>query len=116
MITRWMHDKQDGIRAEIEGRLHEPDLVDVSRPSISSAADVRGSYRPHGPGRLPAGPGGGGDVGAAAIIEAGKTELSGDRAAAQTMRGQRVQGSTDLQQEVNRDHDRGFFQDPKLRE
>jgi conjugal transfer mating pair stabilization protein TraG len=116
MITRWMHDKQDGIRAEIEGRLHDPDLVDVSRPSISSAADVRGSYRPHGPGRLPAGPGGGGDVGAAAIIEAGKTELSGDRAAAQTMRGQRVQGSTDLQQEVNRDHDRGFFQDPKLRE
>ncbi|HAW55659.1 MAG TPA: hypothetical protein DCX29_12325, partial [Hyphomonas sp.] len=64
----------------------------------------------------PAGPGGGGDVGAAAIIEAGKAELGGDRAAAQTMRGQRVQGAADLEQEVNRDHDRGFFQDPKLRE
>lgn len=116
MITRWMHEKQDGIRAEIAGRLHDPDLVDVSRPSVSSAADVRASYRPHGSGRLPTGPGGGGDVGAAAIIEAGKAELGGDRAAAQTMRGQRVQGSADLEQEVNRDHDRGFFQDPKLRE
>jgi len=116
MITRWMHDKKDGIRAEIDGRLHDPDLVDVSRPSVSSAADVRASYRPHGPGRLAAGPGGGGDVGAAAIIEAGKAELGGNRAAAQTMRGQRVQGSADLEQEVNRDHDRGFFQDPKLRE
>lgn len=116
MITRWMHDKQDGIRAEIAGRLHEPDLVDVSQPSVSSAADVRASYRPHGPGRLAAGPAGGGDVAAAAIIEAGKAELGNDRAAAQAMRGQRVQGSTDLEQEVSRDHDRGFFQDPKLRE
>ena len=116
MITRWMHDKQDGIRAEIAGRLHDPDLVDVNRPSVGNEADVRASYRPHGPGRLPAGPGGGGDVGAAAIIEAGKAELGGDRAAAQTMRGQRVQGAADLEQEVNRDHDRGFFQDPKLRE
>ncbi|MCF8707160.1 conjugal transfer protein TraG N-terminal domain-containing protein [Rhizorhapis sp. SPR117] len=116
MITRWMHDKQDGIRAEIAGRLHDPDLVDVSRPSVSSAADVKTSYRPHGPGRLAAGPAGAGDVGAAAIIEAGKGELNNDRAAAQTIRGQRVLGAVDLEQEVNRDHDRGFFQDPKLRE
>lgn len=116
MITRWMHDKQDGIRAEIAGRLRDPDLVDVGRPGVASAADVRASYRPHGPGRLPAGPAGGGDVGAAAIIEGGKAELSNDRTAAQVMRGQRVQGSVDLEQEVNRDHDRGFFQDPKLRE
>jgi conjugal transfer mating pair stabilization protein TraG len=116
MITRWMHDKQDGIRAEIAGRLRDPDLVDVGRPGVASGADVRASYRPHGPGRLPGGPAGGGDVGAAAIIEAGKTELSNDRTAEQVMRGQRVQGSVDLEQEVNRDHDRGFFQDPKLRE
>ncbi len=68
MITRWMHEKQDGIRAEIAGRLHDPDLVDVSRPSVSSAADVRASYRPHGSGRLPTGPGGGGDVGAASSL------------------------------------------------
>ncbi len=116
MITRWMHDKQDGIRAEIAGRLRDPNLVDVGRPDVASAADVRASYRPHGPGPLPAGPAGGGDVGAAAMIEAGKAELSNDRTAAQVMRGQRVQGSVDLGQEVNRDHDRGFFQDPKLRE
>jgi len=65
---------------------------------------------------LASGPAGAGDVAAAAIIEAGKGELNNDRAAAQTMRGQRVLGAVDLEQEVNRDHDRGFFQDPKLRE
>lgn len=116
MIGRWMHEKEGAIRSEIAGSLHDPDLVRVQRPSVSSAADVRGSYHPHGTGRLPGGPGGGGGPGAAAIIEAGRTELGNDRAAAQTMRGQRVQGAADLEGEVNRDHDKGFFQDPKLRE
>ena len=116
MITRWMEDKQSSIRAEIEGRLHAPDLVDVHRPSVDSAADVRASYRPRGLSGLPAGPGGAGDSGAAGIIDAGRKELDGDRAAAQAIRGQRVQGSADLGHEVNRNHDHGFFHDPKLRE
>src|SRR3546814_14310134 len=41
MITRWMHDKQTSIRSVIEGQLHAPELVDVHRPSVDSAADVR---------------------------------------------------------------------------
>ncbi|MCF8708400.1 conjugal transfer protein TraG N-terminal domain-containing protein [Rhizorhapis sp. SPR117] len=116
MITRWMHDKQDAIRAEIAGNLHDPNLVDVHRPSVSSASDVRAAYRPHGVSRLPAGPGSGNSAAAVDVIEAGKRELGDARSAAEVMRGQRVQGSVDVQQEVNRDHNRGFFQDPKLRE
>src|SRR3546814_20237507 len=75
MITRWMHDKQTSIRSEIEGQLHAPELVDVHRPSVDSAADVRAAYRPQGVGGLPAGPGSGQPSGAADIIEAGKAEL-----------------------------------------
>src|SRR3546814_3513175 len=57
MITRWMHDKQTSIRSEIEGQLHHPELVDVHRPSVDSAADVRAPYRPQGVGGLTTGPG-----------------------------------------------------------
>ena len=116
MISRWMQEKEDAIRSEIAGDLHVPNLVDVHRPGIDSAADVRASYRPRGVGGLPAGPGRGNSSAAADIIAAGRNEQGGARAAAEAMRGQRVQGSADVQQEVSRDHDRGFFQDPKLRE
>src|SRR3546814_1949196 len=98
------------------GQLHAPELVDVHRPSVDSAADVRAAYRPQGVGGLPAGPGSGQPSGAADIIEAGKAELEGTRTAAQTMRGQRVQGAADVQGEVSRGRDHGFFHDPKLRE
>jgi conjugal transfer mating pair stabilization protein TraG len=116
MITRWMREKQDGIRAEIAGKLHEPDLVEVHRPGVDSATDVAGSYRPHGVSGIPSGPGGGDPRAAQAIIEAGGERLEGDRAAAQASRTNAVQGSVDVQLEVNRDHNRGFFNDPKLRE
>lgn len=116
MITRWMREKQDGIRAEIAGKLHEPDLVEVHRPGVDSAADVASSYRPHGVSGIPSGPGDGDARAAQAVIEAGGARLEGDRAAAQASRTNAVQGSVDVQLEVNRDHNRGFFNDPKLRE
>jgi conjugal transfer mating pair stabilization protein TraG len=116
MITRWMREKQDGIRAEIAGNLQEPDLVQVHRPGVDSAGDVAGSYRPHGVSGIPSGPSGGDPRAAQSIIEAGGERLEGDRAAAQASRTSAVQGSVDVQSEVNRDHNRGFFNDPKLRE
>jgi conjugal transfer mating pair stabilization protein TraG len=116
MIGRWMQEKEDAIRSEIAGDLHAPDLVSVDRPSVSSAADVRASYHPHGPGGIPRGPAGGNSAAAADIVAAGRRELSGARSAAEAIRGQRVQGSADIQQEVSSDHDRGFFHDPKLRD
>ena len=116
MITRWMRGKQDGIREEIAGRLQEPDLVQVHRPGVDSAADVSGSYRPHGVSGIPAGPSGGIPGAAQAVIEKGGEQIDGERTAAQAARTGSVQGSVDVQQEVHRDHNRGFFVDPKLRE
>lgn len=115
MISRWMQEKRDTIREEIQGRIDAPDLVDVHRTEIGSAADVRATYRPHGVGGIPAGPGGGNSDAAAEIIEAGRTSLAGDRAAAQASRTSSAQGSVDVQSEVHRDHNRGFFNDPELR-
>jgi conjugal transfer mating pair stabilization protein TraG len=116
MVTRWMREKQDDIREEIAGKLHEPDLVQVSRPGLDSAADVAGSYRTHGVSGIPAGPSGGDPQAARSIIEQGGAHLSEDRSAAQTARANNVQGSADVQLEVNSDHNRVFFHDPKLRE
>ncbi|QNE33601.1 conjugal transfer protein TraG (plasmid) [Sphingomonas sp. NBWT7] len=95
MISRWMQDKRDAIREEIQGRINAPDLVDVHHIDIGGAADVRATYRPHGVGGIPAGPGGGNPGAAAEIIEAGRTSLSDDRAAAQAGRTSRVQASVD---------------------
>jgi conjugal transfer mating pair stabilization protein TraG len=116
MVARWMSEKTAAIRAEIAAELGEPDLVSVTGPSIESAADVRAAYQPSGLASLPAGPGRGDPGEVAAIIEAGRTDLKAAKGAAQVMRGQRVQGSADVQMEVSQDHDRGFFSDPKLRE
>ena len=116
MVTRWMREKQDDIRAEIAGELHEPDLVQVERPGVDSAGDVASSYLPHGVSGIPAGPTGGDPRAAQAVIEEGGARLSEDRTAAQNARANSVQGSLGVQQEVHRDHDRGFFNDPKLRE
>jgi conjugal transfer mating pair stabilization protein TraG len=116
MVARWMREKQDDIREEIAGKLQEPDLVEVSRPSIDSAADIAGSYRPQGTSGIPSGPGGGDPRAAQSIIEAGADRLESDRGAARAARTNAAQGSVDVQQEVHRDHNRGFFNDPKLRE
>jgi conjugal transfer mating pair stabilization protein TraG len=116
MVARWMREKQDDIREEIAGKLQEPDLVQVHRPGVDSAADVASSYRPHGVSDNPSGPAGGDPRAAQSIIESGGDRLESDRGAAQAARTNAVQGSVDVQLEVNRDHNRGFFNDPKLRE
>ncbi|MFX8114505.1 hypothetical protein ABTL09_20030, partial [Acinetobacter baumannii] len=71
---------------------------------------------PRGLAGVPAGPGGGQSSTAADIIEEGRADIDLTREAAQSMRGQRIQGAVDVQSEVNRGRDHGFFHDPKLRE
>lgn len=115
MINQWGQEKRNALWAEISGNLQEPSLVDVNRIDIGGPADVRASYRPHGVDRLGAG-GGGGDPGAAArIIAEGRAKLDDDRAIARAARNNRGEATVDLQSEVSRDQNRGFFNDPDLR-
>ena len=115
MINRWMAEKQQVIRDEIDGRLEAPSLVDVSKPTVVSEADVRGSYHPHAVAAPTGSPALGNPEAAAAIIEAGKRSLSDEKDAAQAGRNNSMQGSADVQEDVHRDHNRGFFHDPNLR-
>ncbi|WP_211314369.1 hypothetical protein, partial [Sphingomonas fennica] len=87
-----------------------PAIIVAAQPAIVVVAAQ------HGLSRLPAGPGGGDPGAAGRIISAGKAETDDARAAAQSMRGQRVQGNVDLQGEVNQGLDHDFFRDPKLRQ
>ncbi len=60
---------------------------------------------------------GGGDPGAAArMIADGQAKLDGDRAAAEAARNNRGGANVDLQSEVGRELNRGFFTDPNLPE
>ena len=115
MVQRWMSEKREAIYEEIRGSLNEPDLVDVHRTRVSSAADVRATYHPHGAGGIPAGPGAGNPGAAAAVISSGKASLDGDRASAQAGRAANLEGAARVQSEVNEGQNKGFFLDPELR-
>lgn len=115
MIQQWSQEKRDALWEEIKGNIQEPTLVEVHRTDIGGAGDVLSSYRPHGVDRVGQG-GHSGDPGAAAkIIADGRAQLGDDKAAAQAARSNHGQASVDLQSEVSKDHDRGFFTDPNLR-
>ena len=115
MIEQWAQEKRDALWAEISGSLQDPALVDVDRIDIGNAATVRATYRPHGVDSVGQGGGAGNPGAAARIIAEGRAKLGDDRAAAQAARNNRGQANVDLQSEVSRDHDRGFFNDPDLR-
>lgn len=116
MVQRWAQEKRDDLWKDIRGEIAEPDLVEIHRPDTSDGADVRAAYRPHSIGGIPKGPGGGDPGGAEHIIEAGRSALGDAQALAQAARATRVQGSADIQSEVAHDHDKGFFNDPRLRQ
>lgn len=115
MIQQWSQEKREALWEEIRGNIQEPSLVDVHRTGVGGSADVRASYHPHGVDRIGAGSTGDDPGAAARIIEEGRAKLDGDKAAAQAARTSRGQATVDLQSEVARDHDRGFFNDPDLR-
>lgn len=116
MIERWREDYMASVYAEVSDLMQTPGLEGIEAPSIAIEEDVRAAYRPHGLGRLGGGPGGGRPSPAAAIIEEGRVDLQGRKAVAQTMRGQFIEGASDLRQQVEESRDHGFFHDPKLRD
>lgn len=116
MIERWREDYMASVYAEVSDLMQTPGLEGIEAPSIVTEGDVRAAYRPHGLGKLEGEPSGGGPSPAAAIIEEGRADLEGRKAVAQTMRGQYIEGASDLRQQVDEGRDHGFFHDPKLRE
>ena len=115
MIQQWGQEKRDTLWSEIQGNLSEPHLVDVHRTGVSGPGDVRSSYRPHGVDRVGGGGPGGDPSAAARIIDDGRAKLGDDRASAEASRTNRAGATVDLQSEVAKDQNRGFFTDPDLR-
>ncbi|OYY63285.1 conjugal transfer protein TraG N-terminal domain-containing protein [Sphingomonas sp. 28-62-11] len=115
MIQQWSQEKRDALWNEIQGSISEPNLVDVRGTGVRGPGDVRASYRPHGVDRAGSGSAGGDPNAAGRIIDDGRARLSDDRASAEAARTNRAGATVDLQSEVNRDQNRGFFTDPDLR-
>ncbi|MBJ7499658.1 MAG: conjugal transfer protein TraG N-terminal domain-containing protein [Sphingopyxis sp.] len=116
MIARWMDERSDAIRAEIADDLRRPDLVNVERPDVSTAGDVRRRYTPSSVGGDQGTGTGSGVADANAIIEAGQAELEQHRAAARAGRALHVEAGSQVRQEVDQSQNIGFFNDPKLRD
>ncbi|MBV2149970.1 conjugal transfer protein TraG N-terminal domain-containing protein [Sphingobium sp. AS12] len=115
MIARWMDERSDVIRAEIDDYLVRPNMVDIERPDVSSSADVRGRYAPARVGGGGGAPSARGIADADAIIDAGRAELEDRRAAARAGRNLHVEAGSQVRQEVQDNQDIGFFNDPDLR-
>ena len=110
MISRWMSDKQEAIRAEVQGSLHEPEIVEVPHRSTGGFDDVRRSYHPQGVAGLATGPELGDPEAAAKIIAEGEKSYANDKTTAYAGRAGHIQGASDLESNVSRQTGREFFQ------
>jgi conjugal transfer mating pair stabilization protein TraG len=115
LMQQWLQEKRNALWQEIEGNIQDPSLVDVDRIPIGSASDVRSSYRPSTLNPASGGGAGGDPEAAARIIEEGRRKLDDDRASSQAGRASRVGANVELQTEVSKDLNVGFFADPNLR-
>jgi conjugal transfer mating pair stabilization protein TraG len=117
MISRFLDERSQAIWETVGPQMAASPLNEVNPASeIPDAADVRGHYQPHGVGSVPtlSGPAAPGDVGAK--IEAGKQEVEAIGEAKRVLRQGYVGKGAAVQTSVNHDLDKGFFNDPKLRE
>jgi conjugal transfer mating pair stabilization protein TraG len=115
MIQQWSEEKRETLWDEVRGSISEPNLVDVRRTQVGNADDVRTSYHPHGVDQIGSRGPGGDPTAASKIISEGSARLSDERAAAEAARTNRAGATVDLQTEVSRDQNKGFFTDPELR-
>ncbi|WP_257558458.1 conjugal transfer protein TraG N-terminal domain-containing protein [Sphingobium sp. CFD-2] len=109
MIGRWMGEKQEAIRAEVQDLLNEPDLVDIPHRSIGDFEDIQRSYRPQGITGMPKGPDSGNPNVADKVIVEGERSYASDRAAGLVNRAGHLQGAVDIENNVNRETSRKFF-------
>ena len=117
MISRFLDERSQAIWETVGPQIVASPLNEVDPASeIPDASDVRAHYQPHGLGSVPtlSGPAVPGDVGAK--IEAGRQEVEAIGEAKRVLRQGYVGKGAAVQTSVNQDLDKGFFNDPKLRE
>lgn len=117
MISRFLDERSQAIWETVGPQIAASPLNEVDPASeIPDAGDVRAHYQPHGVGTVPtlSGPAAPGDVGAK--IEAGRQEVEAIGEAKRVLRQGYVGKGAAVQTSVNNDLDKGFFNDPKLRE
>lgn len=116
LMSEYLASSKQEIMDSVAPRLHEPDLVDVPAPPITSEADVRGHHRPGGllavniPGSLPD------TTGAAGRIAAGQAGIADEGRAATVMRQGHLDAGSGVRGEVDKDMNNAYFTDPKARE
>ncbi|MBB3349535.1 conjugal transfer protein TraG N-terminal domain-containing protein [Sphingomonas sp. BK069] len=116
MLATFLAQKKQEIYDQIGPSLHQPDLVEVAPPPVSSEADVVGRYHPHGLAPLPSGPAIPDGTDVRERIASGKVQLDSERDAKVSVRAGHVQAGSQVQSETNRDLNRGFFTDPSKRD
>lgn len=116
LIARFLNERREGVYDFIEDWMKEPDLGNLSAPSVASEADVVQRYRSLGTQGLPSG---GADDGAGDLarerVATGRDQLQSEQEAKRIVRGGSVAAGSGVRGEVDGDLNRGFFSDPKLR-
>lgn len=115
MIAQFLTQRRQAIYNEVAPQLHEPDLVKVSPPPVSTDADVTARYHPHGLSALPSAPAMPDGSAARDRVASGKDALTAEQEAQGVMRSGAVQAGSQVQSDVNKDLNRQFFTDPSLR-
>ncbi len=117
MISKFLDERSQAIWEMVGPEMEASRLNDINPSAVNpDDADVRARYHPQGVGGVTplSGPAGPGDV--AAKVEGGKQELEAIGEAKRVMRAGYVSKGAAVQSAVNQDLDKGFFNDPKLRE
>jgi conjugal transfer mating pair stabilization protein TraG len=95
--------------------LHEPDLVDVPKVPVSSAADVEARYHPTGLRAVPTVGGSGDGSAIVAQIDTQTAAIKADQDAKRVIRAGAVEAGSAVRGKVDEAMRKGFFTDPELR-
>ncbi|MDR6789227.1 conjugal transfer mating pair stabilization protein TraG [Sphingomonas sp. BE138] len=115
MVSRFLEQKRQDIYNGVAPRLHEPDLVDVPKVPVSTAADVEARYHPTGLRAVPTVGGSGDGSATVAQIDAQTAAIKADQDAKKVIRAGAVEAGSAVRGEVDEAMRKGFFTDPELR-
>lgn len=115
MVSRFLEQKRQDIYNGVAPRLHEPDLVDVPKVPVSSAADVEARYHPTGLRAVPTVGVSGDGSATVAQIDTQTAAIKADQDAKRVIRAGAVEAGSAVRGEVDEAMRKGFFTDPELR-